>query len=150
MKQASAGQRCWPAVTRACALQACVGKAGSSARWTAAGLVLAMLLLACAPAAARGAAPNATQAAASKDYRAEAAQDGNDTLPFLHPRLVVFGDSISSTGRTSAVVQKALGLGPLVRRKAHSGAHRRYHAMPGHVLPCLLGHHHHRNQSAAR
>jgi hypothetical protein len=105
-------------------VQARGGRAGRGRRRRAAGWALVTLLLACAPAAAHSAAENVTQGDADS-FRLETTDDGNDTLPFLHPRLVVFGDSISSTGRTSAVVQKALGLSRLVRpgREARSACH---------------------------
>ena len=46
---------------------------------------------------------------------AEAAQNVTGPLALLHPRLVVFGDSISSVRGTSLVVRKALRLTHLVR-----------------------------------
>ena len=44
-----------------------------------------------------------------------AAKNITGPLALLHPRLVVFGDSISSVRGTSLVVRKALGLTHLVR-----------------------------------
>ena len=53
---------------------------------------------------------------------AEAAQNVTGPLALLHPRLVVFGDSISSIRGTSKIVRKALRLTHLVRVQAGPAA----------------------------
>ena len=101
----------------ACALLQARSKRG--ARWWQAATrrLLVIALLACALPEASGsrglrAASNWTE---DWDDVAEAAQNVTGPLALLHPRLVVFGDSISSIRGTSLVVRKALRLTHMVR-----------------------------------
>lgn len=82
----------------------------------AAGLAI-VTLLACALPAASGAAGNSTKG--DIDYDDGLPEETvSGPLGLLHPHLVVFGDSISSTRGTSLVVRQALRLKTGVRNVA--------------------------------
>ena len=93
-------------------------RADRSQQTAACGLLITALLACALPEAAGlrrlSAAGNRTDWDDWEDM-AEAAQNVTGPLALLHPRLVVFGDSISSVRGTSLVVRKALRLTHLVR-----------------------------------